>query len=502
MQYLHAGLMFRVIRLFIFFLVLTAASYPQFDPGARGPRSQGWFNQTIARDNRSMNCRIYYPSLTDGENSQIDTLNGPYPVVAFGHGFFMQTGYYISLFRQLASHGFVVIAPQFSDTQHGELGKDLIYCLNFIKSLSATPGNRFYKLVDTLKTGVSGHSMGGGASLLATVYDSTITIAAPFAAAETTPSIISSIDSTNAVIYLISSQNDGITPPATTQIPMYENTPDKKGLLTIKGGNHTKYMDTNIWDWTDAGGYINRNLQIYLSQKYLTAVFTLFLYENKNYWTYAFGDSVGTDTSVVIRKSVNRLPLKSFRLLTTGGSTVNRNISVEWNKSSTLNPGEVISYNAEFALDSLFESLFYISPSTNDSSIIIDSIFPGEYFVRIIATTHGGLNRFSDNSIKLLLTSPSSIEEENGFPENFRISKVYPNPSKSEFHFTVESRTSVSIILKVFDVNGREVIAFNKSVPPGLSTEHLNLSGYPSGLFFLVIEQGDNISVQKLILQK
>lgn len=496
------GFMFRVIQLFIFIFILTSTSYSQIDPGARGQYPQGWFNQTISREGRNMNCRIYYPSFSDGENSQIDTVNGPWPIVAFGHGFFMQTSYYLSLFRQLASHGFIVIAPQFTDTQHGELGKDLIFCLNFIKSSSTVPGNRFYKLADTSKTGVSGHSMGGGASLLSTIYDSTITISAPFAAAETVPSIISTINSTKSIIYLISSQNDGITPPATTQIPMYENTPDNKALLTIKGGNHTKFMDTNIWDWTDAGGYINRNLQIYLSQKYLTAVLKLFLHEDKSYWNYALGDSANADTSVVLRKSVNRLPLKSFKLLTEEGSVTNQNINIRWEKSSTLNPLENIRYNVEFALDSLFESLFYVSPGTTDSSISIDSIPPGEFYVRIVASTPGGIQKFSNNSIKLILTPPLSVKEDSQGFGTFRISKVFPNPFNPAFSITIDNQNTTDILFELYDISGKKILSSEKVIYPGISKEYFDLSGNPSGIYFLSVRVEGRSFVKKVMLQK
>lgn len=294
----------RLLRSFALFLLGSFSIFAQPDPGTLGPQAQGWYSETVSRDSRSMNCRIYYPALSDGENAPIDASQGQYPIIAFGHGFLMQTGYYISLLKQLSSHGFIVIAPQFSDTQHGELGKDLIACLNHIKNLSRTPGNRFFNLADTSRTGVSGHSMGGGASLLSTIYDTTIVVAAPFAAAETTPTIIGSINNTKSWIYLISAQNDGITPPATTQIPMYNNTPGKKGLLTLKGGNHTKFMDTGIFDWTDPRGYLSRTRQIYLSQKYLTAVMRYLLKGENHYGTFAFGDSAAADTSVVLETTV------------------------------------------------------------------------------------------------------------------------------------------------------------------------------------------------------
>lgn len=283
-------------------LVVTLSAQP--DPGASGPFPHGWYTVTVTRDARSMSCRVYYPALLDGENAAIDTANGPYPVIAFGHGFLTLTSYYISVFERLSSHGFIVIAPQFTDTQHGELGKDLVTCLNYVKSLSRMPGDRFFGLVDTLKTGVSGHSMGGGASLLATLYDTTIVVSAPFVAAETTPSIIGSINTTKSWIYLISAQNDGITPPVSTQIPMYNNAPGNKALLTIKGANHTKFMDNSLLDWSDPRGYLSRPRQIYTSQKYLTAAMRYFLKGEDFYRRFVFGDSVAADTSVILETTV------------------------------------------------------------------------------------------------------------------------------------------------------------------------------------------------------
>ncbi len=326
----------RYLRSFAIFLLGSISMFAQPDPGSLGPQSQGWYSETVNRDSRTMNCRIYYPALSDGENALVDSTQGPYPIIAFGHGFLMQTGYYISLLKQLSSHGFIVIAPQFSDTQHGELGKDLIACLNHIKNLSRTPGNRFYQLADTSRTGVSGHSMGGGASLLSTIYDTTIIVAAPFAAAETTPTIIGSINNTRSWIYLISAQNDGITPPATTQIPMYNNTPGKKGLLTLKGGNHTKFMDTGIFDWTDPRGYLSRTRQIYLSQKYLTAVMRYLLKGEYYYGTFSFGDSVAADTSVILETTVG---------VRGDGANLPTGFSVSQNYPNPFNPVSRVEYS-------------------------------------------------------------------------------------------------------------------------------------------------------------
>ncbi|MCK7520100.1 MAG: hypothetical protein MZV64_21595 [Ignavibacteriales bacterium] len=80
----------------------------------------------------------------------------------------------------------------FLDTQHDELARDLLFCVNYIKSQNNVPLSRYYSLIDTsLSAGLFGHSMGGGASLLAASRDSTVKVVAPLAAAETNPSAIS-----------------------------------------------------------------------------------------------------------------------------------------------------------------------------------------------------------------------------------------------------------------------------------------------------------------------
>ncbi len=134
----------------------------------------------------------------------------------------MQNSNYISLYKHLTSYGYIVIAPQFPDVNHLQLAFDLLFCANLIKNQNKNPSSIFYRLVDTTKTGLSGHSMGGGASLLAAANDSTITVVAPLAA-ERNPSDIGVMNNIKSVFYLITAQNDGITPPQNHQIPMFNN---------------------------------------------------------------------------------------------------------------------------------------------------------------------------------------------------------------------------------------------------------------------------------------
>ncbi|MBL0176382.1 MAG: hypothetical protein IPP94_14140 [Ignavibacteria bacterium] len=206
------------------FLLLTAASRGQSctPPEDAGPHGAGWRSVTIQRGSRSLPCRVYYPALSAGQNTAIDTTDRPYPIVAFGHGFMAQNTYYLSTFEHLASRGYVTIAPQFPDTQHGQLAYDLLYCLEWLRTQHGTATSFLYGTLDTGAAAVSGHSMGGGASLLAASYDARVRVAAPLAPAETTPSAISAMPAIAGAVCLISGSADGITPPSSNQVPMVQ----------------------------------------------------------------------------------------------------------------------------------------------------------------------------------------------------------------------------------------------------------------------------------------
>lgn len=289
------------MRIFLLsFLATVCAMEPvRAQPENPGPRQAGWTNVNIQRSGRTLNCRVYYPATVEGAEAQIDTAHGPYPIVAFGHGFFMQTGYYLSHFRHLATHGFVVIAPQFPDTQHGELADDLLYCVEYLRQQHASGGSRFRGLLDTASIGLSGHSMGGGASLLAAARDPRVKVVAPLAAAETTPSAIAVMNQIAGFVYLIAGASDGIAPPAAHQIPMYNNANPPKVLCNIREANHTRFMDVSTFDFTDPNGTLTRPQQLLTTRRYLTSALSTVLKRDSSFWVYAFGDSARNDPWII-----------------------------------------------------------------------------------------------------------------------------------------------------------------------------------------------------------
>ncbi len=490
-------------------LIILSSIFPQ--PENPGPMQAGWTSATLNREGRTLNTIIYYPAYIEGSGAQIDTSNGPYPVIAFGHGFAMQNSNYISLFKHLASYGYIVIAPQFPDVVHLQLAFDLLFCVNHIKDQNKNSSSIFFKLVDTTKVGLSGHSMGGGASLLAAANDSTINVVAPLAAAETNPSAISIMRQIKAVVYLITAQNDGITPPANHQIPMYNNALPVKGIPTLKGANHTKFMDTRIWDWTDPRGYLTPAEQLRLTRRYLTSIYNLFLKEDSSYFKYAFGSLAQNDTSIILQSQLKPLKPKSFRLISPNDTTVvlNRNILFNWNSTYSLNPNDIVSYKLLVSRDSVFNYIFFSKDSITNTSYLHQFEDEGLFYWKVSAYTSDSTHTES-NVYKFTLILGNN-DDESYQPFDFELEQNYPNPFSAtgisstggtpgtiiSWQSPVGSRQTI----KLYDILGREI----ETIVDGYyeagkhSTFYTINSTLPSGVYFYQLRVGNYVQTKKMI---
>ncbi|PXY37998.1 dienelactone hydrolase family protein [Prauserella flavalba] len=111
------------------------------------------------------------------------------PAVAFGHGWLQPPGRYRELLRHLASWGIVAAAPA---THRGPLPSHRLFAADLRSTLDVVRGVRLGPdgiSVDPRKLGVAGHSVGGGAAVLAaaTEGEPEIKAVATVAAAQTMP---------------------------------------------------------------------------------------------------------------------------------------------------------------------------------------------------------------------------------------------------------------------------------------------------------------------------
>ncbi|NUN10961.1 MAG: T9SS type A sorting domain-containing protein [Ignavibacteriaceae bacterium] len=482
------------LKIIVSLVIFTAHLSGQ--PENPGPLKAGWTSVSLQREGRTLNCRVYYPAITEGSEAPIDSINGPYAVIAFGHGFFMQTSYYLSLFSHLASYGYVVIAPQFPDTQHELLAYDLLYCLQYLKTLNAVPGSRYYGLIDTLSAGVSGHSMGGGASLIAAVIDSTIKVTAPLAAAETTPSVISRMDRIKAAVYLISAQNDGITPVSTVQSVMYQNAAPVKSLPVIKGGNHTKFMDVSLFDWTDPNGYSTRANQLRLTRRYLTSVFNLYLKNDTSYFKYAFGADAATDTAILFQEALKPHMPFGFSLKEITDTLYSNQALLSWRGTYSLNLEDTVLYSVQVSEDSLFELIEYQSSALTDTMVMV-SVNSGAYYWRVRAFTSDSTYRYSNNKGRLIIAEPASARETEREEAGIGL---YPNPAGEDVNIQIRLDETGEVMLSVYDVSGSEVLTpVKKAFSEGVHSVKTDLGGLARGVYFLKVQTNKKVFYKKLI---
>jgi len=311
----------------MFFFVLTLNlififsennfSYSQTIPSDTGSIQYAG-NRTIvftdsSRSNRNISAIVYYPATSEGSNTAVLQGN-KYPIISFGHGFTLSPNLYVALYRHLASWGYIIIAPSTEtgfSPNHLNFAKDLVFVLKDMKRKSKTSGDIFFNVIDTVNTGVFGHSMGGGCSFLAGSLDSTIKAISSLAAANTNPSSINAASLIKCPVQLLSGQRDSIASYFTNQIPHYNNSFPFKNILNIKGGNHSQFhLIAGLDDLVDNAATITRAEQQRLTRRYVTAFFNLFLKNDTNYKSYLYGAIAKSDTSVIAQ--FRNLQLTSF----------------------------------------------------------------------------------------------------------------------------------------------------------------------------------------------
>jgi hypothetical protein len=96
-------------------------------------------------------------------------------------------------------------------------------------------------------TAIMGHSMGGGATILAAANNPNIKAIVGLAPAETNPSAIAAAPNVSVPAIIFSGSSDGVTPPADHHIPIYNGLISTcKTFVSVVGGGHCYYANTNF----------------------------------------------------------------------------------------------------------------------------------------------------------------------------------------------------------------------------------------------------------------
>ncbi|MBW6513212.1 MAG: hypothetical protein K0B87_00430 [Candidatus Syntrophosphaera sp.] len=189
-----------------------------------------------SRDNRQIGAVVYYPleSQAGKEDRAI------FPLMVFGHGWIMPVSLYSALWQEFVPYGWIMAFPTTESglfPNHLDFALDLEFVLQSVQAENWQDGSELYGIVAPFAV-LTGHSMGGGASVLAASNTSASALVT-LAAANTDPSAISAAAQVFIPSLTLSGSSDTITPPAQHQMPIFENLASSyKSYVSFNGVGH------------------------------------------------------------------------------------------------------------------------------------------------------------------------------------------------------------------------------------------------------------------------
>ncbi len=225
---------------FLFFFLLSFQIL-QAQNFAIGHRTETLID--ASRNNREIPVEVYYPALITGDDAAFAT--GAFPLVSFGHGFAMGVDVYTNITDYFVPKGFIFLMVNTETSlfspSHPDFGLDLNFALSAMQAkgvLSASP--YFGKISD--KTAIMGHSMGGGAAVLAAAANQTLNALILMAPAVTNPSSITAAPQATAPAIVFSGDGDAVVTPTDAHVPIFNGlNATCKHFISILGGGHCYY---------------------------------------------------------------------------------------------------------------------------------------------------------------------------------------------------------------------------------------------------------------------
>ena len=174
----------------------------------------------------------------------------PFPAVVFAHGWIAPPFIYSRVVRDLADHGYVVIVPWsalelFPD--HAGFAEDLRHCLTFLVDANTDATSELVGRIQVNALGLTGHSMGGGASLLAAADDPRVRAVGAINPAQSFQvSVLAAVPRIGVPVNLIAGTDDDFTPFWQHAGPLFLFSSPPTVLTLVRGGSHFGVLDFPI----------------------------------------------------------------------------------------------------------------------------------------------------------------------------------------------------------------------------------------------------------------
>ena len=268
---------------------------------------------TVLYDNtriRDVNTEIYYPANSNGDDVSISI--GNFQVIVFGHGFLISWEAYENFWISLVSEGYILCFPTTEmgfTPNHQIFADDLRFISSQMQIESQNSLSIFYNSV-LPKTAIMGHSMGGGASFLATENNPNIITLINFAAAETSPSAISAASNITIPSLIFSAEDDCVSPPISNQNIMFDSLNSIcKTQINIINGGHCYFANENMLcsfgeSSCNPNLNITRNEQQSVTNDFLKIWLNFYLKSDQNSFSI-FNDSLQSSNRITYSQFCN-----------------------------------------------------------------------------------------------------------------------------------------------------------------------------------------------------
>lgn len=401
---------------------------------------------------RQIQTEIYYPATVAGENVAI--INGQFPIITFGHGFAMAWSAYSNIWERYAAKGYILAFPRtegglIPGPSHGDFGTDLSQVAEKMLALNNNASSIFNGKV-AQKALIMGHSMGGGATMLAAANNPNIVGIVGLAPAETNPEATLAASNITVPALIFSGTADGVTPAAEHHTPIYNGLASScKNFVYINGGGHCYYAQTNFnCDFGESTSSpnisIDRAQQQLLTYTILDPWLDYILNDNcEAYTTFqtALTSTTGTN-SISTCPSVASVAINANGAVLTASST---GVSYQWYFNNT--------------------------PINNATSQSFTATQDGNYTVKV--TYQYGC----------VTSAPYAYSNGGvGIDENIIAFKLFPNPVSDVL--TVINLSGKIATYTLLDLSGRPILTFESHD----ATVTMDLTKFSSGNYFVKIE--------------
>ena len=173
-------------------------------------------------------CTIFRPEMLGAGGAR-------HPIILWGNGTRQTPENYVPTLSHLASYGFVVAA---ANTTNAGSGAEMLACLDWLTAENGRAGGPYAGKLDVSKVGASGHSQGGGGTLMA-ARDARIRVTAPVQPYTLGLGYVAGAQAQqHGPVLMLSGGADTIAVPARNQQPVYDTANTPILWATLAGASH------------------------------------------------------------------------------------------------------------------------------------------------------------------------------------------------------------------------------------------------------------------------